>query len=322
MNPFDLILVSVLDLILGDPEHLPHPVRWIGKLINILDNILRGNSTKWAERLKGALAALLTIGITFSLAYICINLSQGLKYIAWIYLGYVSLSVRDLYIKAKDINKELLNSNIPGARQKLSKIVGRDTHDLPKDKIITAAIESIAESTNDGIIAPLFYLIIGGPVLGIIYKAINTLDSMIGHKDTKYLHFGWFSARLDDLANYIPSRICGILIASASLITGNGLRNSLRVLFRDGRNHSSPNSGIPEAAMAGALNIRLGGPGYYDGELEEKPFIGDDRKNIDTRLINKAITISLVTFFLGLILGVLSRWMIMAVIYTNTAKTL
>lgn len=310
MTPLDLVLVSVLDLIFGDPEWFPHPIRGIGRLISLLEKIFKGNSSKWIERIKGTAVVLVTIGVTLIIGYLFINLSQGWRYLAWIYLGYICISIRDLQIKAKDIYKELKKWDIKRARQKLSKIVGRDTQELSKEKIITATVESIAESTNDGIIAPLFYLVIGGPLLGITYKAISTLDSMLGYKSEKYLHFGWFSARLDTIVNYVPARICGILISVGSLITGKNFRDSLKILIRDGRNHSSPNSGISEAAMAGALGIKLGGPSYYQGELVEKPYIGADRRQVDNNLINEARTISLVSSFLGIVLGVIFRWII------------
>lgn len=298
MDPLDLILISVLDLVIGDPEWFPHPVRGIGKLVAFFDKVLRGS------RLEGIITALVTIGVTFVFAYLFVS---SFGYLAWIYLGYVCISIRDLRVKARDIYLELKRWDISKARQKLSKIVGRDTKELPKEKIITAAVESIAESTNDGIIAPLFYLALGGPVLGIVYKAINTLDSMIGHKDGRYLHFGWFSARLDDIANYIPARICGVLISIAG---GKGFR----IMIRDGRKHPSPNSGISEAAMAGALGIRLGGPSYYQGELIEKPYIGEDKRQVDACLLKEALRISLVASLLGII------WMSMAGIFIDTVK--
>lgn len=304
MDALYICLASILDLIFGDPEWFPHPIRGIGKLINLLEKTFRGNRSKRTERIKGAVAALVTLGITFILGYLFINLSRSLRYLAWIYLGYICISIRDLQIKAKDIYKELKKWDINKARQKLSRIVGRDTQGLSKEKIITATVESIAESTNDGIIAPLFYLVIGGPLLGITYKAINTLDSMLGYKNEKYMHFGWFSARLDTIANYVPARICGILISISSFVTGRNFRNSFKILLRDGRNHPSLNSGISEAAMAGALGIKLGGPAYYQGELVGKPYIGDNRRQVDNNLINEARTISLTTSFLGIILGV------------------
>lgn len=298
MRPLDLIFIAVLDLAIGDPEWFPHPVRGMGRLITLFDNIFKGT------KLGGIITVLGTIGITFIIAYMFVNF---FGYWAWIYVGYVCISIKDLRVKARDIYSELKRWDISKARKKLSKIVGRDTQELPKEKIITATIESIAEGTNDGIIAPVFYLALGGPLLGIIYKAINTLDSMIGHKHGKYLHFGWFAARLDDAVNYIPARISGLLI---SIVSGKGFGT----MIRDGRKHPSPNSGIPEAAMAGALGIRLGGPSYYDGELVERPYIGEDKREVDSDLIKKALRISLLASFLWII------WIGMAEIFIDMIR--
>lgn len=311
MDALYICLASILDLIFGDPEWFPHPVRAIGKIISSLDNNLHGYSGKWVERTKGAITVFVTLGITFISAYFLMTTLQKvntlLEGLVWIYLGYVCISIKDLQNRAEDICKELEKQNIEEARKKLSKIVGRDTKDLSRDKIITATVESVAENTNDGIIAPLFYLVLGGPVFAITYKAINTLDSMLGYKNEKYIHFGWFSARLDDIANYVPARICGILMSISSFITGKNFRDSLKILIRDGKNHPSPNSGISEAAMAGALGIKLSGPSFYQGKLIVKPYIGEGRREINCKLINDALRISLITSFLGIILGVIFK---------------
>ncbi|PIW87974.1 MAG: cobalamin biosynthesis protein CobD, partial [Nitrospirae bacterium CG_4_8_14_3_um_filter_41_47] len=162
--------------------------------------------------------------------------------------GYTTISVKDLQIKARAIYKELKEGDIFKARKELSRIVGRDIQDLSEDEIKRATIESIAESTNDGIVAPLFYLILGGPVLAITYKAINTLDSMVGYKNDRYIHFGWFSARVDDVANFIPARIAGMLIVISSFLLRKNFKDSFKTMLRDSKKHSSPNSGISEAA--------------------------------------------------------------------------
>ena len=255
--------------------------------------------------------AFLVVGGIISLAYLFLELANRLHpylwNLVWVYLGWTTLSIKDLRVKAKAILQELEKDSLPTARSNLSKIVGRDTQELPKEGIITATVESIAESTNDGIIAPLFYLALGGPVLAIAYKAINTLDSMVGYKNEKYLHFGWFSAKLDDVANFIPARISGFLIAAASL---KGFSHSFKTMLKDGRKHCSPNSGISEAAMAGALGIRLGGDCFYQGRLHEKPFIGQAKREVIPQLINEALTISLISSLLMLmvIVGIVGSW--------------
>lgn len=311
-----LLLISsyILDLLFGDPEWLPHPVRGMGSLVGFLDSKLRSNSGKWRERIKGIIATFVVVGTSASLAYLFIRLSKRthpyLADVAEIYLGYTCLSIKDLQVKAKEILQALRKNFLVEARQNLSKIVGRNTRDLPKDKIISATIESIAEGTNDGIIAPLFYLILGGPVLAIIYKAINTLDSMVGYKNERYIHFGWFSARLDDIANSIPSRISGFLISISSLISGKNFKDALWIMLRDGNKHPSPNSGISEAAMAGALGIKLGGPSTYEGRLCIKPYIGEDKGSLQLSLIEDALTIAFISSILMLSIGVGLRWVI------------
>ncbi|MEW6417348.1 MAG: adenosylcobinamide-phosphate synthase CbiB [Nitrospirota bacterium] len=312
---FLLISSYIADLIFSDPEWFPHPVRWMGKLINLLDKGLNKKGEFWIKkRIKGVLLAFVIIGISAYSVYILLELSKRLNlflhYLAWIYMGYTTISIRDLQIKARAIYKELERGDIFKARKELSRIVGRDTQNLSEDKIVRATIESIAESTNDGIVAPLFYLILGGPVLAVAYKSINTLDSMVGYKNEKYLDFGWFSAKSDDVANYIPARISGFLISISSFILGKGFRNAYKTMLKDGRRHSSPNSGISEAAMAGALGIRLGGGAFYQGKFIEKQYIGEDRRKVNAFFINESLKISFVTSVLMLIIGVVFKWLI------------
>ena len=309
-----LIWCYIADLILGDPEWLPHPVRGMGKLINLLERRLGRKNTFWAGRIKGMILAFVVVGISVSFTYLfigfCKELNPFLGSLAWVYLGYSSLSIKDLRVKAKAIFKEVKNGSVAEAQKQLSKIVGRDTQNLTKDGIITATIESIAENINDGIIAPLFYLILGGPVLAVAYKSINTLDSMVGYKNEKYLHFGWFSAKLDDVVNFIPARITGLLIPIASFIAGKNFKDSFKMMYRDGKKHPSPNSGISEAAMAGALGVKLGGRSFYRGRISEKSYLGDEKRPVESSSITEALAISFVASFLMVSLGVLLKWII------------
>lgn len=304
-----IIFSYITDLIFGDPEWVPHPVRGMGRLINLLEKRLRGKSGWWIERVKGGILAFLVVGVSAGMAYLVLELASRLNpllwNLVWVYLGWTTLSIKDLRVHARAVLNRLEEGSLSDARCELSKIVGRDTLGLSKDDVVTATIESIAESTNDGIIAPLFYLILGGPVLAIAYKAINTLDSMVGYKDEKYRDFGWCSAKLDDVANFIPARISGFLIIIAGVILKKGVIYPLKILLRDGRKHSSPNSGISEAAMAGALGIKLGGDCFYQGRLCKKPFIGEAKKEISAQLINEALTISLLVSFVMLIIGII-----------------
>ena len=304
-----LIFSYLLDLVFGDPEWIFHPVRVIGKLIDKLESALIGRRAIWIERLKGiVLVALVVITasvITYFLLKVSLRINVILGDLVWIYMAYTVLSIKDLGVKARAVSSALRNSHIEKARHELSKIVGRDTGNLDQKEIIKAAIESVAENTNDGIVAPLFYLILGGPVLAIAYKAVNTLDSMIGYKNEKYIHFGWCAAHLDDIANFIPARISGFLIS----ISSKNFRDSFKIMLRDGSKHSSPNSGISEAAMAGALGIKLGGGTFYQGVFVPKPYIGIEKREINNNLIIKALKISFVTSILMLILGVIFKWL-------------
>jgi adenosylcobinamide-phosphate synthase len=313
---FMILFISTYlsDIVFGDPERLWHPVRGIGKLIDFLDRILKGKKAAHHERIKGIFLALYVVAICIFITQLILDLTAGLNiylgFLAWVYLGYTTLSIKDLRIKGKAIIKALENGSVVKARKELSMIVGRDTENLSKEKIITAAVESIAEGTNDGIIAPMFYLVIGGPVLAIAYKTLNTLDSMIGYKNERYFHLGWFSARADDVVNFIPARVCGFLICISSMTRGKGFKRAFKTMLRDGQNHPSPNSGISEAAMAGALEIRLGGASYYEGIKNIKPFIGNTGEKIKSSCISEALRISFITSFLMLLMGLGIKWVI------------
>ena len=311
----ELIISSYLvDLLFGDPRWFPHPVKAMGKAIDFLDARLRSGRGKRDQRLKGVLLTVSVSG-SFSLAvYFLLLVSQGISpllgKIVWVLLAYMTLSIRDLIVHARRVLKSLNNQDLEQARERLALIVGRDTKQLPREKIVTAVIESIAESANDGIVAPLFYLFIGGPVLAFFYKAVNTLDSMVGYKNEKYLHFGWFSARLDDVMNFIPSRITGVLIMIAGFILGKNGINGFKTMVSDGRKHLSPNSGVSEAAMAGVLGLRLGGPCLYKGKLRRNPYIGQAKRETDPVLIQQALVIAFLVSFLMVSSGVVLLWII------------
>ncbi|MBI5554859.1 MAG: cobalamin biosynthesis protein CobD [Elusimicrobia bacterium] len=314
MESLNILLAYFLDLGLGDPRWLPHPVKIIGKLINFLEVKLGSGQPRIFLRFKGVILALAVVGLSALSAYLIlavmrkINLAAGT--VAWIFLAYTSLATKDLLLHAGQVLKEINNKDLSAARKQLSYLVGRDTLHLSEKEVIKAAVESIAESASDGIIAPLFYLILGGPVLALTYKAINTLDSMVGYKNEKYQDFGWFSARLDDVANFIPSRISGLLIAISSIIRGQDFKNSFRIMIKDGRKHLSPNAGFPEASMAGALGVKLGGPAIYHGQLCLKPYIGEEKNNLQPQLINEALSITFISSLLMVLIGAGLRWLI------------
>jgi adenosylcobinamide-phosphate synthase len=306
---FLLFSAYLLDLLLGDPEWLPHPIRGIGKLISFLEKPLRKIPN---PRLSGSIFALLIIAIVVILTQLFLSIATTIHPIlgklAWVYLAYVSLAIKDLSDKSRKVAQSLEKKNLSLAKIEVSKIVSRDTQNLDAKGITRATLESIAENTTDGIIAPLFYLCLGGPLLGMAYKTINTLDSMVGYKNEQYLHFGWFSARLDDIANFIPARISGLLLTIASLIKGYDFMSAWRVMWRDARKHPSPNSGIPEAAVAGALGVRLGGEAFYQAQRSFKPFIGVEKQSLEPFLIERALVLTRISSSLMVLGAVLFLW--------------
>ena len=266
----------LLDLLLGDPRWFPHPVVFIGRLISFLEPFLR--RLVRSELLGGALLLVLTVGVTVILAALLLTgayaVSRYLGLLIAIIFSWNCLAARSLQRESGLVATALAAGDLPCARKQLAFIVGRDTDGLEEPEIWRGAVETVAENTADGVIAPLLFLMLGGPVLGLAYKAVNTLDSMVGYKNDRYLKFGRASARFDDLLNFIPARLTGVLMVVASPFIGLNMKNSWQIMTRDGRNHSSPNSGIPEAAAAGALGVQLGGTNYYFGKPVEKPTIG------------------------------------------------
>ncbi len=311
----ELIVFSYLtDFVFGDPRWLMHPVRLIGRLISFLEANLNNSGDKALQRLYGVFTALFVITVSALCAWAVIKAAENLHplagKIAWVFIAYTTLAIKDLTLHARAVAKQLTLNNIEGARRNLSLMVGRDTQGLPQDEVVRATVETIAESTTDGIVAPLFYLFLAGPVLAISFKAISTLDSMLGHKDERYLYFGWCAAKLDTLANFIPARITGLLIPLAALFCAKDFTGSLCTMVEDGRKQDSLNSPISEAAMAGALGLRLGGSCSYSGRIVEHPYLGRQRRPISVSMIKEAITLSIVTSLLMLILGMVIKQVI------------
>lgn len=303
----EIITAYFLDLIIGDPHWLPHPVRIIGKVIEYLERTLRkNNQSRRAEKIKGIFLTVITVGLSYYIIYFIIYIvgiiGPGLQFVFSSFFIFIALSTKNLGEEAFSVYRALEEDNLELARERVSRIVGRDTKDLDKEEIVRATIESIAEGTVDGIISPLFYAVLGGAPLAMAYKAVNTLDSMVGYKNEKYLYFGWFSAKLDDLVNYLPARISVLLIPVASLIVRQRSLIALRAIFRDGKKSPSPNAGIPEAGFAGALGIQLGGVNFYQGVKEYRPILGEKLKEISPKDILKAIRLSYavsILMFLG-----------------------
>ena len=288
MRLLAIILAYLLDLILGDPYYLPHPVRGMGKLIEYLEKKLRNTSVLAGIILAIAVVGLVYLGSLFAIRF-ADNVNTWAGFAISTVLIFSTLSTRSLDKEARSVYESLKSGNIEEARARLSLIVGRDTQGLDQDEIIRATVETVAENSVDGIISPLFYAALGGAPLALAYKAINTLDSMVGYKNERYLHFGWFSAKLDDAANYIPARFSILLVPLASLILRKRASNALYTILRDGEKSPSPNAGIPEAGFAGALGIQLGGVNWYQGEKSVKPILGIDTKQRDKEDIIQAI---------------------------------
>ncbi len=310
VHPADSGLIQVavayvLDIAIGDPQWAYHPVRLIGRSIEGMESLLRRLPVP--ERMGGMLLTTLIVTGTYLVTCAVVFAAAKGCFLGEILAGtvivYFAISVKGLADEAKKVMKFLNKNDLIHARQTLSRIVGRDTGHLTEEQIVRACVETVAEGSVDGIVSPLFYFFTGGPAAAMAYKAVNTLDSMVGYKNEKYIRFGWASARLDDIANYIPARMCAVLIPLASFLCGCGFTRSLRTAFRDGRRHESPNSGIPEAAMAGALGVQLGGPSAYQGEIVEKPFMGDAQNPLTRESIDVAVRIMYVTSVLFLACG-------------------
>jgi adenosylcobinamide-phosphate synthase len=306
---FELMIAYSLDLLIGDPIWFPHPVRAIGRGITALERYLR--QTTIPLRLAGAILTITIVGLTYGLVWLVCHLAGIFhpylgKAIA-ILLIFMSLSVRSLAQAAKKVYLPLKEGHIGLARRHLSEIVSRETATLNRDSVIRGTVETVAENTVDGIISPLFYAIIGGAPLAWAYKAVNTLDSMVGYKDERYLEFGWFSARLDDAANFIPARLSGVIIPLAALLTGKDGRRSLETVLKDKRKAASPNAGFPEAAFAGALGIQLGGQNIYQGCVNNRPLIGKPIRPKESEDIKQAIYLMYATSLVALMGGMLMR---------------
>lgn len=285
MNILSIYIGYIMDLIIGDPYSFPHPVRYIAKLIKLTENKIRKIAKTDKDLKKGGFILwFVTVGITYLVTYLIVKLSSfipGGLLIVNSLLIYTTLATKCLKDEAVKIYKVLKTGDIEKSRIQLSYIVGRDTKHLDEGEIIRATIETVAENTVDGIIAPMFYAFIGGAPLAMAYKAINTLDSTVGYKNEKYKDLGFASAKIDDIANYIPARISVLLMMVGSLILGYDYKNSSKIAIRDRKNHKSPNCAYPEGAVAGALGVQLGGTNIYFGQAVYKPTIGDKIRDIE-----------------------------------------
>jgi adenosylcobinamide-phosphate synthase len=308
-----LVMGVVLDAILGDPKGWPHLIKWFGRVIAYLEKKLYSISNK---RLSGKLLVVAVLLLCGGIPALMLAVSWRIS--PWLFLALESLlcwqllASKSLRDESMPVYDALKNQNVKEARAALSWIVGRDTAALDDAGIARAAVETVAENTADGVAAPLLYITLGGAALGCVYKAVNTMDSMVGYRNQRYEQFGRCAARLDDVLNYIPARICALVMILSSLLCGLSAQNAWRIWRRDRHKHASPNSAQTEAVMAGALGVQLAGDAWYAGKLYQKPTIGDAARPIEAQDIRWAHRMLLVTSLLLLLLSILLRGILYA----------
>ena len=299
----------ILDLFLGDPIGFPHPVRWIGSMISGLTKVFLRISEKAKEsqairkrkQLLGFLMVVIVItvsaGFCFGILHLAYTLNSFFGFIIETVITYQCIAAKSLYTESMKVSHALETQGLEAGRKAVSMIVGRDTAALDEKGVIKAAVETVAENTSDGVIAPVVYLAIGGPVLGIAYKAINTMDSMVGYKNDKYLDFGRYAAKLDDVVNFIPARLSALLMILSCSFLGKdyNMKNAYRIFKRDRFNHASPNSAQTESVCAGALGLQLAGPASYFGVVHNKKYIGDSLREIEVADIKRSNYLMLAT---------------------------
>jgi adenosylcobinamide-phosphate synthase len=302
---YHLISITIayfLDMLIGDPPDLPHPVRWIGTMISFFEK--RWNKGKF-KRWKGVLMLLFILLFVFYIVGVLVVIGYSIHPLVGIFVESIviatSIAQKSLKVASLEVYRPLLEGDIKAARKKLSYIVGRDTESLDEGEIARGAIETVAENTSDGVTAPLFWALIGGAPLAMVYRAANTCDSMVGHMNDRYKEFGWASAKWDDLLNWIPSRLTGMLMLIGKRPENRSYKKAWTILFRDAKKHPSPNSGWGEAAVAAILGIQLGGINYYKGMVSNRAKMGDPIQPIQAKHIIKANHILSKTVFLFLL---------------------
>ena len=308
---YAIIIGFIIDFFVGDPHAIPHPVVAIGKLISFLDRKLRIGDSDKRDILRGVWTVLIVSAVSIAVPSLILWVMWKIHPVAYLAVNSIMcaqiVAARELVRECSAVEKALEKGDVEGARKAVSYVVGRDTEALDKEDICRAAVETIAENGSDGVIAPLFWMFLFGAVGGFFYKAVNTMDSMLGYKNEKYLYFGRAAAKTDDFVNFIPSRISALLmIASCPLCHLDG-KNALRIFRRDRFKHKSPNAAQTESVFAGALNVRLNGPAFYGGILHVKEYLGDDTRPIAPADIRKSGLLMYTASFMMLIIGVLFR---------------
>ncbi len=316
LSLYALLIGFMLDLIIGDPIGWPHVVLGYGKLIVFFEKRLRRILPATPRgMLSGGivlvvLMCVISLGVGIGILYACQRVSPYLRLGVESVFVWQCLSLRSLRVAGLTVFEPLKRGDLPSARLAVAEIVGRDTQNLDEPGVARATVETVAENTSDGIIAPLVFMALGGAPLGLLYKAINTMDSLVGYKNDQYLYFGRAAARLDDVFGFIPARLGGLLMAVSAPLAGFDGKNAFRIFRRDRLNHKSPNSAHAEAACAGALHIQLGGDNYYFGKLVPKPTIGDNDRPVETEDIRRASRLMYVTAFVCVLLSVIIKGVI------------
>lgn len=309
VQALSILTAALLDILFGDPRWMPHPIRWIGFLIYKGEPLFR--KAFGTTQLSGILFTLTLVAGTFiftvAILIAAFSLNFWLGAIINTLILYTTFASRDLDQQAKKVYSKIRKGNIDQARIHLSMIVGRDTTDLSEEEISRAAVETIAENTVDGVLSPIFYAAIGGAPLALAFKAASTLDSMVGHKNENYIQFGWASAKLDDLLNYVPARLSRFIFPVAAWLCKLNSLGCWKIAWRDGHKSPSPNAGISEAAFAGALNIQLGGDNVYQGEIESRPLLGDNEAPAITKNIPQAINMMYLSTAITITLVIMLR---------------
>lgn len=315
----------LLDQLLGDPDWMPHPVVLMGRCITALEKGLRKIFPKtpagerWAGRVLAAVLPLGTLAFTGGALWLCGKIHPALEFALSVLWCWQALAAKGLASESEHVYRALTRGTLADARQAVSRIVGRDTAELSERGVIRAAVETVAENFSDGVVAPMVYMLLGGAPLALCYKAVNTMDSMVGYKNDRYLYFGRGAARLDDAANYLPSRLAALLLVAAAFLLREDGKTAFHTWRRDRRNHASPNSAQTEAAMAGALGIKLAGPASYFGKKLDKPWIGDGLGEAQPRDILRASRLMLAASALCLILLAGARLLILFAVGGNLA---
>lgn len=312
------IIGFLLDCVLGDPVWLPHPVRFIGWWISALEKVFRQcfpntpAGERWAGTAMTCTVLLLTGSTSAAVLWLGFRINHWLGFVISCMICWQILAAKCLKSEAMKVQRVLDRNDLSGARCQIAMLVGRDTEHLDAPQVTKATIETVAENTSDGVIAPLFWAILGGPVAGLLYKAINTMDSMVGYKNERYLHFGCFAAKLDDWVNYLPARLSALFMIAAAYLLGFDGKAAWRTWCRDRRKHASPNSAQTESVCAGALHIQLAGNASYFGKIHEKPYIGDPIRGVEPQDIKRSCTLMYGTSMIAL--GVFAVLRIMLIV--------